>query len=84
MKRLERLAERALALPVAAFLLLTPPLLTLFEGRAQVLGVPAIYLYLFGAWLGLIAVGRHLARRLLAGERRVGMERGPAPPEGGA
>lgn len=75
MQRLERLAERALALPAAAFLLLTPPILTIFEGSMRVFGIPPLYIYLFGVWLIAIAVGRHLARRLLAaGERRIGIE----------
>lgn len=45
---------------VAAFLLgcllLTYPLLSLFDRSATVLGVPLLYVYLFTAWALLIAI----------------------------
>jgi hypothetical protein len=72
MQRLERLSERALVVPIAAFLLLMPPLLTLFEGEGRFLGIPLLYLYLFGVWALFIVVARIAARRLLAGQRAAG------------
>ena len=35
-------------------LLLFSPVTTLFDGPGQVFGIPVLYLYLFGAWGGLI------------------------------
>lgn len=85
MPRLERMSERAVALPVAAFVLLSPPILGLFDRVTVLDGMPVIYLYLFGAWLGLIALARALARRLLTLQRPVGRGQplpGPVtPPE---
>lgn len=61
----DRLRERALALPVACLVLFSPPLLTMFGRPVSVAGVPLSYLYVFGAWLALILIGRRLARRLM-------------------
>jgi hypothetical protein len=45
---------------VAAFLLgvalFMPPIIPLFDSSALVAGVPLLYLYLFGAWGGLILI----------------------------
>lgn len=70
MARLERISERAFVLPIAAFLLFVPPIVTLFDGTARVAGIPLILLYLFGVWLVLIAAARQLGRRLLIESRR--------------
>jgi hypothetical protein len=44
----------------AAFLLgvglFTPPLLLLFMSESRVGGIPLLYLYVFGAWIGLTGV----------------------------
>ena len=65
MKHTDRLRERALALPVACLVLFSPPLLTILGRPVSVAGVPLSYVYIFGAWLVLILVGRALARRLM-------------------
>jgi len=45
--------------------LLLPPVITLFAARhAGVAGVPLIVVYVFSAWLALIAAAALLARRL--------------------
>ena len=45
--------------------LLNDPVLSLFDRGVLVLGIPLVYLYLFGVWSGLIAL---LAWTLHAGE----------------
>jgi hypothetical protein len=55
MRRPGLTAERLLALFAAGWLLLNYPLLALFGRLGTVAGIPALYLYLFVAWLMLIA-----------------------------
>jgi hypothetical protein len=50
-----RLHERLVALFLLGVLLFAPPLLALFNNPYRVLGLPMLYLYLFGAW-GVIIV----------------------------
>ncbi|MDN3517622.1 hypothetical protein QWY84_08380 [Aquisalimonas lutea] len=57
-------AERLVALFAVAFLLLNYPLLSLFAGDALAFGIPVLYLYLFLAWAGVIALtGWIMSRR---------------------
>lgn len=56
--------ERLIALFTVAFLLFNYPLLSLFAGDALVFGIPVLYLYLFLAWAGVIALtGWIMSRR---------------------
>ena len=64
MTRLERLTDRAVALPIAAFIAMTPPILHVFSRDGTVFGIPILFLYAFSIWAVLIAFGRALARRL--------------------
>jgi hypothetical protein len=75
MTRRERLADRAVVLPIVAFLLMTPPILGLFARDGALLGIPMLYLYCFLAWAVLIALGCALARRL----RQLGPEAAAGP-----
>jgi hypothetical protein len=77
MIRAERLRDRALALPIAAFVALTPPILWAFSQGAFVFGVPLLYLYIFLVWLLAILAGARTARRL----SRLDEEAGAAQPE---
>ena len=61
-----RLADRAFVLPVVAFLLLTPPILGIFNAPALVFGIPLLHVYCFAVWLGAIACGGWLASRMVA------------------
>lgn len=58
----EQLIGRLVAVVMFGFLLFVPPLLTLFDRRAWVFGLPGLWAYLFLAWavvIGLVAaVGR--------------------------
>lgn len=51
-----RTRERLIALFFLGVLLFAPPLLIVFNAPARILGVPALYLYLFVAWVLLIAL----------------------------
>jgi hypothetical protein len=54
----DRLAPRLVAVAVLGFLLFAPPLLSLFDRKAQVFGVPILVAYAFIAWaliIGLVA-----------------------------
>lgn len=50
------LRQRMVGLFLLGILLLYSPLLDLFNSDAELLGLPIIYLYLFGSWLLLIAL----------------------------
>ena len=54
----DRLAPRLVAVAVLGFLLFAPPLLSLFDRKARVFGVPILVAYVFIAWaliIGLVA-----------------------------
>jgi hypothetical protein len=62
----DRFPARLVAVAVLGFLLFVPPLMSLFDRRARVLGVPVLPAYLFVAWalvIGLIAVASRGAGR---------------------
>ncbi|MCB1857899.1 MAG: hypothetical protein KDI63_06490 [Gammaproteobacteria bacterium] len=54
MRRSTLIKQRLLAVFFMGILLLFSPVTTLFDGPGQVFGIPVLYLYLFGAWGGLI------------------------------
>ena len=49
-------AQRLVALFVLGCLLFSFPLLSLFNSGGTVFGIPVLYAYLFGVWVGLIAL----------------------------
>lgn len=56
MQRSELTRQRLAAVFLGGVLLLYSPLVALFDGRRDWLGVPVLYLYLFGVWTLFIAV----------------------------
>ncbi|MBI4741040.1 MAG: hypothetical protein HY777_05705 [Betaproteobacteria bacterium] len=48
--------ERLVAVFLAGFVLFNYPLLSLFDHRVAVFGIPLLYAYVFVAWAGLIAL----------------------------
>ena len=48
--------QRLVALFLLGFLLLNYPLLDLVAGAGHVLGIPALYVYVFAIWAALIAL----------------------------
>lgn len=67
--------DRALILPLAGLILLTPPVAGVFHLDAKIAGVPFTLVYLFAVWALLIAGAAALSRRL-RGDGEPG-----APPE---
>ncbi len=61
-----RLVDRTLALTIAIFALLTPPIIGIFDWPLRFLGVPALHMYFFAVWLGAIVIAARLAARLVA------------------
>lgn len=60
----QRLHDAALALPALGTLLIMPPFVLVLVDAADLGGIPAIVLYLFGVWVALIVAGFRLSRRL--------------------
>lgn len=48
--------QRLVALFLLGFLLLNYPLLNLFAGSGQLLGIPVLYAYVFAVWALLIGL----------------------------
>lgn len=49
------MAERLVAVFMLGAALFTPPLLAVFSRDGAVAGIPVLFLYVFGAWIGLTA-----------------------------
>ncbi|NOR62491.1 MAG: hypothetical protein GQ535_08370 [Rhodobacteraceae bacterium] len=62
--RKRKLREGALLLPIFGAFLLISPLITVFTGATTLFGLPLIFVYIFGVWLGLVLIARAMARRL--------------------
>ncbi len=56
MNRQRLTGSRLAAIFLLGSVLLNYPLLSLIDSQADVLGVPALYAYVFAAWGGLIAL----------------------------
>jgi hypothetical protein len=67
------MAQRLVALTVAAAALLNYPFLFLAGGHGRVLGVPSLFFYLFAVWAAVIVLVAVLSAR----------ERARRPPPGG-
>ena len=71
-----RTAEVTIALFLFGLLAFNPPLLSIFDRDALVLGMPLLYVYLFCAWGLVIAL---IARSAAASGKAPGTARRPAP-----
>ena len=60
----ERTRELLVALLLLGVVFFAPPLLFVFNKAVRILGVPALYLYLFAAWAVLIGLVALAAGRL--------------------
>ena len=56
MTKSSRKGPRLVALFLLGCLLFSYPLLALFNTGGSVLGIPVLYAWLFGAWIGLIVL----------------------------
>jgi hypothetical protein len=82
-----RSRELLVALFVLGIVLLTPPLLIVFNKATRILGIPTLYLYLFAIWLALIALVAFAVERQDAAEELVDPEaeaRGAEPAQAGS
>lgn len=59
-----RLVERSFVLTLLTLVLLTPPIIAIFNVPVLVLGVPLLHVYCFAVWLAAIVAGARLAARL--------------------
>lgn len=73
MLKVERTRELLVALLLLGVVLFAPPLLLVFNKAVRILGIPALYLYLFAAWAALIALVALAARRLADTEEIAGV-----------
>ena len=62
-----RLTERAFVLSVVVLVLLTPPIITIFNVPIFVFGIPFLHIYCFGVWLAAIITGGILSARMTRG-----------------
>jgi hypothetical protein len=56
MNRLDRKAQRLVALCLLGFLLFNYPILALFNRAGLLFGIPVLYAYIFAAWALVIAL----------------------------
>ena len=59
-----RWRDLAILAPVLGILLLVSPIVTIFNVGGRVFGVPVVFVFLYGVWLGLIVLARRIAARL--------------------
>lgn len=64
-----RFSDRTLVLTFATLILLTPPILSIFDMPLFIFGVPLLHVYSFAIWLAAIACGGWLAHYLGREER---------------
>jgi hypothetical protein len=64
----DRLGDRACFLALLTFLLLSPPVLTLFGTGGRVFDIPVLVVYCFAVWLVAILAGRRISVSLDATE----------------
>ena len=79
LRRESRYADRALVLTVATLILLTPPILSIFDVPVLILGVPLLHVYGFTVWLAAIVCGFLIAKRTTYDDTPGG---GAPPPPG--
>ena len=73
--------DRALILPLAGLILLTPPVAGIFHLEAKIAGLPFTGVYLFAVWAILIAGAAVLSRQLIDGDDAPETHAAPDPPD---
>jgi len=79
--RSARSSDRALVLTFTTLILLTPPILGIFDMPLLIFGVPLLHVYSFAVWLAAIACGCWLSHRTGSVQRPPG-ERPEIRPDG--
>ncbi len=72
--------ERHLALFLLGLVLLSPPLLSIFNGPGWLFGIPLLYIYLFAVWgvlIGLTALASERWRRIPSHRPQAGWSDAP-------
>ena len=59
-----RMVDRSFVLAVAALILLTPPIITIFDVEVTVFGIPLLHVYCFAVWIVSIALGAWVSSRM--------------------
>jgi hypothetical protein len=59
-----RVAERSIGLFLLGVVAFSPPLVAVFAVSRFVLGIPLLYLYVFGAWAVIVALVALIARQV--------------------
>lgn len=62
--------QRLVAVFLIGFVLLNYPILSLFDRPTELFGVPLLFLYVFAAWAGIIAVMAWVIEGSGSGESR--------------
>ena len=62
--RQRKLRDGAMLLPIFGAFLLVSPLISMFTEPSSLFGLPPIFIYIFGVWIGLVIIARAMARRL--------------------
>lgn len=60
-----RRQDSATLLPLLGAFLLLSPIIWIFAGMGTIFGLPAVFVYIFGSWIGLIILARWLARAMM-------------------
>ena len=58
------LRDAATMLPIAASLLLLPPLIRIFAAPAMLAGIPLVVVYIFAVWAAIILIAAIVAGRV--------------------
>ena len=61
--------RRLVGLFLLGFVLFNYPIISLFDIEAELLGVPVLYYYCFGAWLLVIVLIRYITRNTVRQSR---------------
>lgn len=78
-RRLPALRDRAAFVSVVAVLLMMPPLLLVADHPVLVMGLPLLYVWVFGWWVVLIVGGALLSRALTRAEALAHLQQAQGP-----
>lgn len=71
MNRSGSASDRLVVLFILGIVLFSPPFLLIFDNPATILGIPALFLYLFVAWAMLIALIALVIEKMEDGEHEL-------------
>lgn len=76
-----RMVDRSFVLALATLILLTPPIITIFDADVTVLGIPLLHVYCFSVWIVSIGLGAWVSLRMSRAkpENNHGLDHDPGP-----